>query len=584
MVNIVGKYQWIIPWCLCMAASVCAVPVEFKIKALDGAPLESAGVGVPFLVEVKVVGRETNQRPSLKGLENFNVQYLGPRLAPADNGERYTTFTYKVRIDKEGKYVLGPATLYVNGAQAQSKAVRVTVADKQVVDQAYAKKTHADAQDALVELSVDKTKVFVGERVKVTLSFLGKKNTAELDHFEEPDLSAFNKGEKAGPITESKIINGIEYYKVSWTWHVYPKKAGQCIIPACRCCYLLKIEESGLLARISPFFKVHIEPRIAYSNACVLQVQELPAYQGHVDAVGKFVRFDASINPSVAQEGEGMVLKFELEGDSNLAQISSLHLQNMPQALKWYDSKQYMINGLGARGLPVKCFEFIVQGLEQGIFEIPPQSFTYFDVDKQQYVTLKSSSCAVTIKYNPAVAKRTSSAQQPAAQASASADLRNEDNLPLNTWASWRPVKSRKPMPWWLFFILACVPLFWALIRCITIIVQSRTAALQQHFAFKQARKKIKEAQRQGLARNLHTIFIELFALRLQCAPSLVSQEIIEVALRRVGMAEKEMQLWENFYMQMYENAFFTHEVVKSNKDDLFKQAVEWVSKLEQLL
>jgi hypothetical protein len=583
MGNIVGKYQWLIPLCMCMAISMYAVPVEFKIKALDGAPLELIGIGVPFLVEVTVEGRDTVQKPHIAGLDAFQVQQAGVR-AYSLNGQFFCTFTYKVRIDKAGKYVLGPAMLYVNGAQAQSKAVRITVADKQVVDQSYAKKTQTDVQDALVELSVDKTKVFIGERVNVTLSFTGKKDKAELDRLQEPDFSAFNKGEKTGPIAESKIINGIEYYKVSFTWQVYPKKAGQSIIPACNCRYLLKIEESGLLARFSPFFNMRIEPRSAYSNASVLQVQELPAYQGHVDAVGKFARFDASINPSVAQEVEGMVLKFELEGDSNLSQISSLHLQNMPKALKWYDSKQYMVNSLGAHGLPVKCFEFIVQGLEQGEFEIPPQSFTYFDVDKQQYMTLKSSSCAVTIKYNPAITKRTSPVNQQAGASEQSPSELKDDTMPLNTWASWRPVARHKPMSWWLFCMLACVPLFLAIVRCIKIILQSRAAAWQQYFAFKQARRKIKEAQQKGFARNLHTIFVEIFALRLQCAPSLVSQEIIEAALRRAGMSEQEMHQWEKFYTHMYENAFFTYEVVKSDKDDLFKQAIEWVSKLEQLL
>jgi hypothetical protein len=568
-----------------MAMRLWALPVELKIMAIDGSPLESIGIGVPFLVEVTAAGRDTMQKPHIAGIDAFQVQQAGIRVYPL-NGQVFSAFTYKVRIDKVGKYVIGPASLYVNGAQTQSKAVRITVTDKQVVDQAHAKKDHADMQDALVELSVDKTKVFVGERVKVTLSFTGRRDKTELDNLSEPDFSLFNKGEKMGPTTKSKIINGIEYYKVSFSWQVYPKKSGQCIIPACGCRYMLKIEESGMLARFSPFFNMRIEPRSSYSNACVLQVQELPAYQGHVDAVGKFTRFDAAINPSVAQEGEGMVLKFELEGDSNLAQVSSLHLQNVPQTLKWYDSKQYMSNSPGAHGLPVKCFEFIVQGLEQGEFEIPPQSFTYFDVDKQQYMTLKSSPCEVTIKYNPAIAKKAPLASQQvgdSAQAQAQSELK-EDSMPLNTWASWRPMTCHKPLPWWLFCMFACVPLFLALIRCIKAIVQSRAAVLQQRFAFRQARRKIKEAQRQGLSRNLHTIFIEMFALRLQCAPSLVSQEIIEAALRRAGIAEQEMRQWEKFYTCMYENAFFTHEIVKNDKDCLFKQAIEWVSKLEQLL
>ena len=119
----------------------------------------------------------------------------------------------------------------------------------------------------------------------------------------------------------------------------------------------------------------------------MLTIEELPAYKGHVDAVGTFKRFDAQINPSVAQEGEGMVLILEIEGDGDLANIPTLPLKNMPQSLKWYDSKQYIKDSHGVHGLPVKCFEYIVQGRAEGSWEIPPQPFTYFDVGKRQYNT-----------------------------------------------------------------------------------------------------------------------------------------------------------------------------------------------------
>lgn len=583
MVSIVGKYRWLMPFCFCVALYVNAVPVELKITSLDGAPLESAGVGVPFLVEVKTEGRDTTQKPHIAGLGTFQVQQAGMRVYSL-NGQTTSSFTYKVRIDKAGSYVIGPAELYIDGVRAQSKAMRLTVADTQVIDQAYVKKVRANEQDILVQLSVDKTKAYVGERIKITLACIGRKDKVELSHMDEPVLSEFNKGAKSGPDIENITMNGVACFKVSWVWDIYAKKAGQCIIPAVGADYNVESEVTGSLALFSPFFRTRIERKRTYSNACAVQVQELPAYQGHVDAVGKFVKFDASINPSVAQEGEGMVLRFEVEGDGNLAQLTSLQLQHMPQALRWYDSKQYVRDTLGAQGLPVKCFEFIVQGLEQGTFEIPSQSFTYFDVELQQYVTLKSTSCTVTVKYNPAVAKRSSGKQQEDIARQVASEFKGEDTLQLNTWSSWRPVARHKPMPWWLFLIFAFVPLLLALVRCIQIILQSRAAVLRQHFAFKQARKKIKEAQRHDLVRNLHTIFIELFALRLQCAPSLISQEIIEAALRRVGMAEQEIHTWEVFYAHMYEYAFFTRDIAASDKDKLFEQAMQWVSTLEQVL
>ena len=128
-----------------------------------------------------------------------------------------------------------------------------------------------------------------------------------------------------------------------------------------------------------------------------------------------------------------------------------------------------------------------------------------------------------------------------------SAIAQDETVLPLNTWSSWRASGHRTSMPWWLFFVLALLPVLWTAIAVIRMLLQARTHYFKQRFAFKQARKKIKEAADQRLSRNLHTIFIELCASRLRCAPSIVSQEIIDQTLRNAGMADDEMKAWETF-------------------------------------
>ena len=122
-----------------------AAPVELKIKSLEGAPIETAGIGVPFLVEVTSAGRDTYQKPKIAGLDTFQVQTAGIRVFTV-NGDTSSTYTYKVRIDQPGTFVIGPAVLSVNGVQSQSKAVRVTVGNTQIIDPAYAKKVRADRQ------------------------------------------------------------------------------------------------------------------------------------------------------------------------------------------------------------------------------------------------------------------------------------------------------------------------------------------------------------------------------------------------------------------------------------------------------
>jgi hypothetical protein len=500
------------------------------------------------------------------------------------NGEASSTYTYKVRIDQAGKFVIGPAVLFINGVRSQSKALRLSVENVQIIDSAYVKKIATEPHDVSFKLSVDKTQLFVGERVKVVLSFTGKRDAVKLEQFEEPKIPEFNQGAKEGPLLSSQAINGSEYVTATWKWEFFPKKAGQFVIPACGANYQSEQEAHDNLSLFSPFFRVRTERKSIYSNACSLAVEELPAYQGHVDAVGNFKNFDAKINPSVAQEGEGMVFLLEIEGDGNLAQVPALQLKNMPVALKWYDSKQYMRETPGIHGLPVKCFEYIVQGLSHGSWEIPPQLFTYFDVEKRRYITFKTASCAVTVKSNPGLVKNPSSSQSIDSNLAKNAGAQDETVLPLNTWGSWRPVHHRGKIPWLLFFLLICLPGVWWIIVFIRKLVSCRADYFKQRFAFKLAHKKIDQSARKGLEKNMHTIFLELFADRLQSSSAIISPEIIDQVLHRAGFSDDDMRSWESFYIRMYERAFFESNYAQQDNDSIIKEAHEWVKRLEKIL
>lgn len=558
------------------------MPVELKVKSLEGAPLQMAGVGVPFLVEVTARGRDASQKPKIAGLDKFQVQTAGIRVYSI-NGDASTTYTYKVRVDSPGSFVIGPAVLSIDGTQSQSKAVSIMVGNKQVIDQAYAKKVRADTNDAFIELSVDKNQVFVGERFTCSLTFLGKKGTVKLEALEEPKIPECTIGTKTGPLTGPRTINGVHYESITWTWQLFPKAAGTIVIPASGANYQVEQEANDSLSFFSPFFKFRAERKRTYSNAATIKVEPLPETKAHVDATGIFKSFDSKINPSVAQQGEGMVLLLELEGDGDLTQIKTLQLQGMPSALKWYDSKQYVRDTLGVHGLPVKCFEYIVQGLEQGSWEIPPQTFTYFDVSTRQYATLKTVACPVKIKLNPAT-KKTLSSEQTTNQILSKEPDKTDDVLPLNTWGALRPSHQRTPMPWWLFFVLALLPLLKIALDIMRLFIRHRADYFKQQFAFKYARKKIQLAAREGASQRVHIIFIELFADRLKCAPSIVSQEVIEQALSTRGFSESEMRSWQDFYMHMHEKAFFALSRDRSEKDSLFNEAADWVKKLEKVL
>src|SRR5690349_1709607 len=83
--------------------------ISLHITDMSGQQLQEVGVGEPFLMVV--VLSESNvdhQEPTIKGLQDFYVKRVGYRLATI-NGKKSLHYTYQIRIDKAGTFVIGPA-------------------------------------------------------------------------------------------------------------------------------------------------------------------------------------------------------------------------------------------------------------------------------------------------------------------------------------------------------------------------------------------------------------------------------------------------------------------------------------------
>lgn len=575
MDNTIGKARYALLFVL-LSSWMWAVSIDLKIKSLEGEPIEQAGLGVPFMVSVTWSGRDTSMKPHVAGLDSFQVQ-LVERGVHSVGRESTTTYNYKVRIDVPGNYIIGPATLEIENSKSSSKAVRIKVGENQIVDQAYAKK--ASSSRAFVRLSTDKKYAFVGERIECTVRFYGLKDITKLERVEAPKIAQATLGEKEGPVVGVETIDGVEYAVVTFKWPVYGQKEGQMVFPAIASDYIEEEKTNDFLSFFSPFFSVRAERKRTYSNALTVNIEALPAHKGAVNAIGNFKQIDARISPSVAQEGEGMVLTIEIEGEGDLQRLETPKLIDMPSGLKWYDSKQYIKDVKGVHGLPVKCFEYIVQGLSAGSWKIPGQPFEYFDVTQKKFVQLMTDEINVTI--NPAPSKLSNGGtkaklEQPKMTPELSL-------LPLNMRGPVRQLQAQRMMPWWMFLVCALIPIFLGLFFGIRFIIEGQSYRIRQKMAFKRALSQIRAAQSQDKAQLLHTIFIELFESRILQRRAALSQDVIESILRSKNIAPDNLERWGDFYNHMYEYAFFDVSSKRSDPE-IFKEAQQWISILEKIL
>lgn len=562
--------------------------IELRVTNMDGNPLTQAAIGEPFMLEVLASDTDSTRAPRIEGLDKFNVHNAGIQIRSI-NGDSSVKHTYKLRCDTAGDYVIGPAVLSVDSQNLSSDVVRIAVGEQQVAQEVRTRKK-AQSSTAFLSLKLDKKEAFVGQKVTATLSFLYTDNAISLEHLNEPEFNNFTIGAKAGPITDTKTLNGMDYNLLKWRFELYPQRTGEYVIPAC-CADFLVQQKRDRFAGFSFLFGPRSVRKRVYSNAARLNVASLPPHDPPVEAIGSFAAFTAKIDPPIAKEGEGMVLSLCIEGDGNLEAISTPVLKNMPSTCKYYDSKAYLLDKT-ISGKPGKCFEYIVQALEGGDWEIPAQEFVYFDTKRQAYKMLKTVPLYLTIisPYTTST-KKHELEQNKLAQDKQVDDKpvqdhpmkRIDDLRPLNKDGAWYAVQHRS-MSWSWFFLLIAMSLGYIGINS----VRMFRAYLNSHYglilrkkgAFGSARKKLKVVESSA---DLYLLFIELFAARAGLSASSISQQSIEIQLNQVGMSSDQVAAWNQFLTILAEQIYSIQETT-DRKKELFEQAQKWLDRLEKVL
>ena len=146
------------------------------------------------------------------------------------------------------------------------------------------------------------------------------------------------------------------------------------------------------------FGMANLEQKHATSDDLILTVKPLPKHDNPVHGIGSFSSLHAGLSAHEATVGEPLVLTLTIEGKANLDALATPKL-TIPASFKYYDSKNATHQNLSSDfNSGKKVFEFILQANRDGQFEIPPQTFTFYDHIAQSYKTLTTTALPVTIK------------------------------------------------------------------------------------------------------------------------------------------------------------------------------------------
>ena len=442
------------------------------------------------------------------------------------------------------------------------------------------KKTVQKSGDTFLRLKCDKSHAFVGEKIHGTLTFYTADSGVTLQSLIEPDqMSALGLTikQKAGPITGNEVINSIEYRYAMWEWDFYPSKAGTLILPAYGADYI-KAQAQGMF---SFFFNQGQQKRV-YSNACTLMVESLPQGNSADNFIGIIKEFLLAITPMSAPIGDGMALTITITGQGDFDKIGFLELQNIPESLKWYQSKQSDHASKNSKELETHIIEYVLQGLKPGTWQIPAQELTYFDTLQKKYKTITTIPVSVSIIGNIPIAS-TSKTTKPSINATTTS---LDEILPLHPEGPWI-AQPAVYLPWHLFWIItALLTLIWIL--AVLFLYKSRwplifTRSSSGKKIYQQARTAVAHAKKTDDYARIYHAFIAIFASQTGKDPAQICPTQIEQILLEKGLSLQAVQDWHEFFSTLSQAVYYQKPADAYHFDTIRNQAVYWIDILEKL-
>jgi len=540
---------------------------QLKLYSHDGMPIKKAGVGQPFMLKFVATYEDGRmQEPMLEGTHGLTVQRTGFQMRTI-NRTSEATYTYLARAKKQGTYVIGPMRYSQNGKECVSNTVTVHVSAEQEIDTRAV--NNKQKNYAFARLFINKDSVYVGEKVTYTIRFYYQDPSTEVEHLVRPELSTFTLSEQKQGYAGKEKIKDVMYHYVEWSWDFYPTQVGAHIIGAHRLDFIQVHDTDDGFSRFSAFFGPQVDRKRVYTNEVTVNVKPLPPHDGHVIGIGSFKSFKAVIEPALSKKGEAMVFSLALEGEGNFDTIQFPCVQKLPECFRSYPSKQYaQPNGPNST---TKTFEFIVQGMKPGDWEIPSQECSYFDVVSGQYKTMCTSPLFVTVLPATHVASK-SLIDDNEAHDDVSTVIHDELH---STIALWGATRAERSLPFVWLFALSLLPCLLVICWYLFWYMRSRFFAYyrapSRRTCFKRARTALHKAQKQKDLSKVYPLFVTLIAGVYKKNPKAMTEEYVS------GLIDDEA--WREYITRAAEYAFY---VPKADATAFFAEGLTWLDQLEK--
>ena len=318
------------------------------------------------------------------------------------------TYTYILCATSNGTFTIPPARATVNGKQVTSNSLHIKVSGQA---QSHAGGSQSQQRqpsgvrpagsaisgsDLFIKVSANKSRVHEQEPILLTYKVYTLVDLTSLNG-KMPDLKSFYSQEI--PLPQQKKftmenVNGRPYRTVTWSQYVmFPQMTGKLEIPPITFEGVV-VQANQNVDPFEAFFNggsgyVEVKKKIQAPGLSVevLPLPERPA--GFSGGVGQY-SIKATLDHQEVKANDPVTLKITVSGSGNMKLIKE-PVVNFPQDFDKYDAKQTEQTHLTSNGLQGSItWEFLAVPRHQGVYDIPPVAFTYYDTQSNAYKTLKT--------------------------------------------------------------------------------------------------------------------------------------------------------------------------------------------------
>lgn len=396
-----------------VAAAVGFAQTEIKVEAPNVVAADEQ-FNVTFIIE----GEDSPSDFAWTSGEEFQIQW-GPQQGKSTsiqivNGKRsktvQSTYTYVLRPVRTGRFSIPAATAKVKGRQISSQTKTIEVASAgaasaqrpQTGQQPQRQSAGVSDSDIFMTLTLDRTKVVVGEPITATLKLYQRVNIAGFENVSFPTFNGFWSQETEAPtniefnreVYDGQIYNAALLRKFT----LIPQQQGQVTInPAEMTCLVNIRVSSGGTSIFDGFFDDYRTVRKKVSTKPVtVTVSPLPAGApaSFAGGVGEF-RISAKVSKDTLKTHEAASLLVTVSGRGNVSLLEAPKV-NFPPDMEVYDTKvSDRIDKTGLSGSRTYEFPFIPRSY--GDFVIEPVKYSYYDVNQKKYVTLETAPISLVV-------------------------------------------------------------------------------------------------------------------------------------------------------------------------------------------